>query len=283
MSSQIHHLQVGEIACTVLGDGVSQMNPDSLQRFFSDVPFEQVRAAYVDMGMDINNLNNAFNCLYIRTADEQILVDTGFGMGRQEGFGNVVPQLAEMGVQPEDITTVLITHAHGDHIMGLVTTDDKPQFPNARVLFNSVEWDYWYTENNLGEQGKAILDKVAGRVETFSIGDEIAPGVATLEAYGHTPGHTALRIESNGETLLHLVDVLHRHVQFAHPQWSPPFDSDTSLSVPTRKKWMAQAAEDGTLVLFYHLTFPGLGHIHKEGDSFKWVPIASQGAAHPLG
>jgi glyoxylase-like metal-dependent hydrolase (beta-lactamase superfamily II) len=136
-----------------------------------------------------------------------------------------------------------------------------------------LEWAYWYVEGNLQGEGRKPLEVVRENVVLFEAGDDIIPGVKTVPAYGHTPGHTGLMIESNGERLLCAVDILHRRAQFVHPEWSMSFDTDTSVSVPTRRHVLQQAADENLLMHLYHMPFPGLGHVSVEGEGFRWEPI----------
>lgn len=267
-----HTFSIGDMQCTVLSDGKSALSLERLTNIFP-ADAEAIQAAYDALGLQIENVQNNINLLLIRSGGEVILVDTGFGIGKVDGMGHAFTGLDEIGVSRDSIDKVIISHAHGDHIAGLVDPDGNLNFPNATVLFNRVEWAYWYTQKNANENSLSLLSKITHRQATFEAGDEIAPGVTAQAAYGHTPGHTALLLESNGERLLHLVDTLHRLIQFAHPEWSIAFDTDKTVSEPTRREWLAKAADDELLTLFYHLPFPGLGHITREGDAFKWNPL----------
>ncbi|MCA9913886.1 MAG: MBL fold metallo-hydrolase, partial [Anaerolineae bacterium] len=133
---------------------------------------------------------------------------------------------------------------------------------------------YWYVDGHAHGDSRKPLEIVREKVILFEAGDEIVPGVKTVAAYGHTPGHTALMLESNGERLLFAVDILHRRAQFLHPEWSMSFDSDTSVSVPTRRQMLQQAVDEDLLMLLYHMPFPGLGHVRTLGDGFTWEPIS---------
>lgn len=263
---------IGAITCTVLSDGSNTMDVEQIAKTMP-ASEEDIAAAYEALDLDVAALENHYNCLLIQTDDDTILVDTGFGIGRNEHTGQIFEGMAEHDVQPTDITKVIITHAHGDHIYGLTDEEDNLNFPNATVLFNAVEWNYWYAQGKAKGPALTVLEKVKPQKHGFFVNEEIVPGVLPLAAYGHTPGHTALLIESEGEQMVHLVDTLHRLIQFAHPNWSITFDTHKHQSEPTRRDLLGRAAEGEILTMFYHLPFPGLGHVTQEGDAYRWNPI----------
>lgn len=272
MPAHVHTLQIGDIRVTVLNDAIRPAPLERTAQYLSVSP-EAVREAYETLGLDVEKDEHHFNCLLIQSGDETVLVDAGFGEQAQPQGGNLFEGLAKMGLGAEDITRVVITHAHGDHVLGLVDELGNMKFPGVDHHFNQLEWAYWYVEGNLQGEGRKPLEVVRENVVLFEAGDDIIPGVKTVPAYGHTPGHTGLMIESNGERLLCAVDILHRRAQFVHPEWSMSFDTDTSVSVPTRRQVLQQAADENLLMHLYHMPFPGLGYVSVEGEGFRWEPI----------
>jgi len=272
MPTQTHTLTVGDLTCTVLHDAVRPAPVERTANYLSVRP-EEVRAAYETLGIDPESDTHHFNCLLIQTGSENILVDTGFGEHAQPDAGNAFAGLKELGIEPSGIGKVIITHAHGDHVAGLVNEVGQMKFPQADHYFNQLEWAYWYVDGHAQGDSRKPLEVVREKVILFEAGDEIVPGVKTIAAYGHTPGHTALMLESNGERLLFAVDILHRRAQFLHPEWSMSFDTDTSVSVPTRRQMLQQAVDEDLLMLLYHMPFPGLGHVRTLEGGFTWEPM----------
>ncbi|GAB4531359.1 MAG: MBL fold metallo-hydrolase [Anaerolineae bacterium] len=273
----IHPLKIGAIRCVVLSEGGSTFPNSKYNEYFSNVTPEEVQAGLVAIGHAEGTGASSMHPLVIESGGLRVLVDTGMGAAAQPQFGQLLPALAEAGLAPEQIDVVYITHFHGDHINGLMT-NGTPTFPNARIITGRAEWQYWTAPDNLSENLQAILTPLKDRFSFADDGDDIAPGVRVIDLFGHTPGHTGLILESQGEQLWHLVDALHRTVQFRHPEWHHRFDNLPEVASETRRGWLAKAAEAGALVLFYHLPFPGLGHVQAvddaAGDAFTWVPLA---------
>lgn len=280
MIALYHPFTVGDLQCAVLSDGLLTYDLDKLagQRF-PDVPREALAAALAAVNIPEGGIPSAFNMLMVRSGEHVLLADTGNGPGRHASAGKLPDALAAAGLSPGQITTVVITHAHGDHILGLVR-DGALAFPNARVVISRAEWAYWTDEarlNSMGDYGatmRGIFDTIAPKTVQIDPGTEIIPGVLAQAAPGHTPGHLALMLKSeSGDTLLNIVDTLHVEIQFAHPEWSISFDSNPEQSRQTRRAVLEQAADSGTLTLAFHLPFPGLGHVERDGVGFRWVPL----------
>ncbi|MEJ2367108.1 MAG: MBL fold metallo-hydrolase [Acidobacteriota bacterium] len=225
------------------------------------------------------------NAFLINTGKRLILVDTGTG-DRSKGAttGRLLSNLKAAGYRPGQVDAVLLTHMHGDHDGGL-TAGGHRVFSNATVYVNKRELDYWlnptgakYTaeqRKKISKQQHARMDPYikAGRVKTFDGAAQLFPGIRSVPAYGHTPGHTAYMVESRGERLLLWGDIVHcAEVQFSHPQVTIQYDSDPAQAEKTRLKLMAQAAKEGFLVGGAHISFPGLGHIRAGKEGYRWIP-----------
>jgi glyoxylase-like metal-dependent hydrolase (beta-lactamase superfamily II) len=214
-----------------------------------------------------------------------VLIDTGFGANAPT-TGYLLPALEAEGIAAGDIDVVLLTHLHADHFGSVADAAGKPAFPNARYLINRAEYEFWWAEPSLvelpipddfktlfREGAKGALVALEGALEQIEPGDEIAPGVTTLAAPGHTPGHLAVEVESDGERLLHIVDaagdpVLH----LQHPDWFFAPDNWPGQEILTRRQLFDRAAQEELLVLTYHFAFPGLGHVRPDGDGWLWEP-----------
>lgn len=269
-------IQIGHITCMVVQEFATMRPKDGLYNNYPNASESDIDAALTALGIE-DEIGAYQNALYIDNGTKKILVDTGMG-SKFEGFGNIIPHLKEEGIQPEDIDIVFITHFHGDHINGLVDADGNPNFPNAHYVTSQAEWNYWMNENAIAEFGEqrgypAIIQPLEDKFSFVNHGDTLAIGVTAVEMPGHTMGHTGLMIESEGEKLFHVVDLLHHDVQFAHPDWHHRFDTDKPLAVSSRRAMLQRAADENLLTAFYHLAFPALGHITVDGDGYKFVPI----------
>lgn len=272
MNPAPYTFRVGHAACTVLLDGMSRLDVERMLKRFPDVPEAEQRRAYADLGLTLEDATSWLNVLLVRLDGETLLIDTGEG-------GRLLAQMQQAGIAPETVTQVIITHTHGDHVQGLLAADGQPAFPNATYVITAAELAAWESRIDAGlADHRPLVTLMQQRgLRQIDLDAEILPGVRAVPIPGHTPGQIGVRIESAGESLLHLADLLHSPMQFAHPEWSVRFDADTTQSVPTRRAALAQAADSGTLTLFYHLAFPGLGRVTRAGQAFAWEPLPPSG------
>ena len=275
MSGKTHRLQIGDIPCIVLHEGPSTASPpkptaEDVQNRFPNAPIDEINDVLQTYGYA---QPSSLNALFIESAGTRILVDAGMGNVAGPTLGHIPAALQSEGISADDIDIVFITHFHGDHIFGLLHDDGTPRYPNSRTITAQAEWDYWMSEttlNAIGQERATDLRKTfAPLQDTLSFlnaGDTLAPGVTLVDVAGHTPGHCGLLIESNGERLLDVVDVLHSLAQFTYTHWHFAFDTDGPLAEQNRKGALGRAADERLLTLFYHLPFPGLGHVTRTED-----------------
>jgi glyoxylase-like metal-dependent hydrolase (beta-lactamase superfamily II) len=231
-----------------------------------------------------------FTPAIVNTGKELILFDTGNGASgfvpRPDG-GWLAAQLGPAGFSPEQIGVVVLTHAHPDHIGGLME-DGRRLFPRARYVIGEKEYDFWSREDRLsappegneyktGRLFRANVVPLAGQISFLKPGGEVAPGIRAVEAYGHTPGHLAFHIESRGKRLLFWGDCAHHEVaSLARPEWHAFFDMDKEQGAATRKRIYAMAAAERLLVAGYHASFPSLGFVQKASQGYRWLPVSYQ-------
>jgi glyoxylase-like metal-dependent hydrolase (beta-lactamase superfamily II) len=274
MSAHSYSFTVGEITCVALLDGSSLLGKDGILRRFPDATEAECRQAYADVGQSLDEATTYFNVLAARIGDQTILVDAGEG-GKPKG-GHLPDSLRLAGIQPEAVTMVVITHAHGDHVLGLLTDDHQPIFPNATYTMSQQEMAFWQARIEAGtaDHGSIVAMLERQGLRLFDKTEEILPELTAIPIPGHTPGQVAVLIESGNQRLVHMADLLHTPMQFAHPEWSPTFDADVSQSVTTRRAALGFASDEDILTMFYHLPFPGLGRVKRAQRGFIWEPLA---------
>jgi glyoxylase-like metal-dependent hydrolase (beta-lactamase superfamily II) len=279
MASNRKSFSVGDIQCIAINDGTFSYPPDW---FFSNVPQEQLESSLRDHNLSLTQVVSPYTCLVIKAGQHKALVDTGAD-GLAPTTGDLLKHLKAEGITPEEITTVVLTHAHPDHIGGVLDTSGKPAFPNARYVMSKTEWDFWTPTPDLRSTGmddhvKELLVNCALKnlpplkacMELLEAEKEIVPGVRAIPAPGHTPGHIVLVISSAKEQLLHMADTVLHPMHLEHPAWRTIFDLNQDDAATTRRRLLDRAAADKLSVLAYHFPFPGLGHVTSTGSAWRW-------------
>lgn len=227
---------------------------------------------------------NGFTPVLIDTGEERVLFDTGFGAdGRANGLGQLEANLKAAGYTPDQISIVVLTHLHGDHIGGLMN-GETPAFPNARYVIGQTEYDFWTSPDRAGtpaENGaKAVNAKVKPLAEKATFikpGDTVVPGIVSEEAFGHTPGHMIFQMESDGNRLVLTADTANHYVaSLRRPDWEVVFDADKQRAAATRKRVFDQIATDRIPFIGYHMPFPSVGYIEKLDVGYRFVPASYQ-------
>lgn len=243
---------------------------------------DEVRALMRDNLLPETRYQPGFSPLVLNTGRELVLFDTGNG---ENGFvprpngGWLAAGLAPAGIRAEDIDVVVLSHGHPDHVGGLME-GGRPLFPNARYAISAIEYDYWAPEGkHTGDLEKfaAVFrtntKAIADRFTFLKPGDAVVPGVTAIEAYGHTPGHLNFRIESAGQAIYFWGDCAHHQVaSLARPDWHCVFDNDKEQGAATRKRVYDMLATERIAVIGYHMPFPSVGYIERQGPSgYRWL------------
>lgn len=280
-----YRFMLGAFEVTVLSDG-SYTLPTSLLGI--NVPREKVTSFLEANLLSPDERVSHVNIPLINTGKELILVDVGGGANWMPGAGKLTENLQAAGYQPEDVDKVILTHGHPDHIWGLIDEfEEAPRFPNAEYIISATEWDFWTTNKameTLPEMflgfavgAKNHLPPVAEKTRRIKPGEEIIPGIVSVDTPGHTFGHLSVVITSKGESLLATADTItHPFISFEHPGWWPRTDLDSKMAEKSRRKMLEMAATDKHLTLVYHVSFPGLGHVARKGPAYRWVPATWQ-------
>ncbi len=210
------------------------------------------------------NIPNIIDILVVNTGDDLILFDTGLGASNQ-----LISTLGAVGITPDDVTKVIISHFHPDHVNGL-SSDSGLTYPNAEVFFPQPEFDQMPADHAAVAKLQPAMD--VDMVTLYNDGDSLASGVTAMAAHGHTPGHMALMIESNGASLLNIVDsAINVYSGTEHPDWHVRFDSIPDMAVENRKRLFAMSSDDNVRLFGYHFPFPGLGFAARQGDADTWL------------
>ena len=278
--SQIYRRKLGSYEITVLGDGYV----DLAHEIWANPSADKLDAHLAKAFQPPGSIRNGVNAYLITTGEKLILVDSGAAELFGPDAGLFPGNLSQVGLKPEDIDKVLITHMHPDHIAGLLTNDGGMLIPDAEIHVESIELDYW---TNLEAQTKSVeISKpwfdlgrgwkkaYDGRINTFSGETYLGDGITAFPLPGHSPGHTGYRVESEGESLLIIGDaVLSAAIQFAEPEAMAIWDTSAEDSIKTRKRLFDMAATDRIPITATHIPFPSFGYVDRRADgSYAYVP-----------
>lgn len=270
----------GDMVIQTVSDGSLTLPFDFI---FEPVPADVREATIARFGLDGEVLTPPCNLTLLRHGDRVVLFDAGSGSGFQPTAGSIVEALEVAGLGVDDITHVVFTHGHPDHLWGVLDDFDDPLFASAEHLIGRQEFDYWTDPATVGTIGTARqafaigaerrLSVLADALTFFDDGDEVLPGVEAVLTPGHTPGHMAFVLASGDETLMVVGDAIgNHHVALTHPGVPTGADQDMPTAAATRTALLDRVVADATRIAGFHLPDGGLGRIDRSGEGYIFLP-----------
>ncbi|TMM52851.1 MBL fold metallo-hydrolase [Sulfitobacter sabulilitoris] len=273
-------LSLGDIEVTTVSDGHLVLPGQFL---FPDLPEDELDSILSQHGVSRDAVQPPCNVTLMRARGRTVLFDAGSGDGFMPSAGRLRDALGAIGIMPEDVTDVVLTHGHPDHLWGVLDDFDDPMFANASYLMGQREFDYWSdpdTVDSIGPERAAFAVGAARRLEAiaehctfFGDAEELLPGVMAHATFGHTPGHMGFEIRQGSEAVLVAGDAIgNHHVAFARPDWRSGADQDRDMGAATRLRLLDMLAQDQTMLIGFHLPDGGIGRVERSGDAYRFVP-----------
>jgi glyoxylase-like metal-dependent hydrolase (beta-lactamase superfamily II) len=278
-----NRFKLGSFEVTAINDGARVMD-DPHTIFGEDQEQAAVAELLEENFLPSDRLVNSFTPTLVNTGSDLILFDTGLGAGAREGgLGQLRLRIEASGYSPDDVSIVVLTHFHGDHIGGLME-DGAPVFANARYIAGQAEYDFWTAEERMSgptegnaQAVQATVVPLAENMTFIGDGDEVVPGVSGMLAAGHTPGHMVFHLESEGRRLMLTADTANHYVaSLQRPDWHVRFDMDKEAGAQSRRRVFDMIASERIPFIGYHMPFPAAGFIEKVDDGFRFVPVSYQ-------
>lgn len=281
-------LKLGELELFVLTDGY--IREENVNTFASRANVSELKSILTDHFRPDHYIDLAMNILLIKTKDKLIMMDAGMGNFADERTGFLLKSLQKAGFSPKDITDIFISHAHPDHIGGVIDKKQNLVFPNANIFISKIEHDFWMKAslkdfnnsalknhpevlNQIIPALQNILKTIQPKLKFYDFDNPLYKYFSFQLAPGHTPGLTITTISSGNEKLLYIADLIHSDIiLFPHPDWGFSGDTDLDIATASRRKNLQQLAETKTKAFASHLPWPGLGFTKTKSGAFEWFP-----------
>lgn len=268
VSPDVSAVRIGTLEATALRDGAIKV-PASDAKASPWANVAEVSALLTSAGVTDGTIHLPIQPLLVRDGERVVLIDAGAG-GQMGTEGKLVASLRAAGVEPGQVTDVLISHAHGDHVGGLVGADGRLTFPNAVIRMSAPEWAFARAG---AEEAGALLAAISPKVEPFAPGAQVTPSIKAVPLAGHTPGHSGYEIVSGDDRLLYIGDAMHSSIiSVQRPEWRNSWDSDNARAVATRQDLLERGVTGTRRIYGVHFPFPGVGRFQRVDDGFIWIP-----------
>lgn len=276
-------MKLGSMDLVALNDGVVRRPLG--QEFVTNAPLEQVKSLLASQNLPTDYVDVPYTPFLVASGNRRFLFDTGFADNGPPTTGRLRANLEAAGYKMEDITDVVISHYHGDHINGLRNKDGSLVFARARVHVPAPEHAFWMDEARMNaapqaaqgafQNARRVLGSIpADQLVRFEPGAEIAPGIVSSAAFGHTPGMSIFRIASEGQSFHYVADVTNIPSLFArNPDWSVVFDMDPNMARVTRRRVFDLMVKERALTGGFHFPFPAFGHMEAAGSGYQFQPV----------
>lgn len=272
-------LSLGSLQFDILSDGTLTLPGDFI---LGGMPQDEMKEIIGRYDLPTDQLTPPCNVTLLRDGTNTVLFDAGAGHDFMPTAGKLPAALEALGVGTDEITHILLTHAHPDHLWGLLDDFDDPMFPQAEILIGQAELDYWTdpdTIDSIGEARTAFvvgaqrrLETVADNIRTVADGEEVLSGIAARLTPGHTPGHLAYEVRSGTESVMVLGDAIgNHHVAFEQPEWASGADQQPDMAAVTRARLLDQLTSEQTTLIGFHLPEGGIGRAERVGDAYRFV------------
>jgi glyoxylase-like metal-dependent hydrolase (beta-lactamase superfamily II) len=283
-----YRYKVGTHEVTVVTDGVNRFRfPDA---FVTNKNRDEVNAGITGfhMGVEKDHVAVPYSPIVVNTGSKLVVIDTGtseVNFERSKGAaGQFHANLKAAGIEAGQVDAVIISHFHGDHINGLLGTDNKPKFPNAEILVPAAEWKYFMDDGEMNKQTidrmkgvfsnlRRVFDALGRKVTQYEPNKEVAPGITSVATYGHTPGHMSFVVASGNSKVFVQSDLTNIPLFVRNPGWHLMFDQDAQMAEATRRKTYDMISTEKMPVQGFHYPFPALAYIEKAGTGYREVPV----------
>lgn len=275
-----YRFKVGSLTVTTVHDGHFRR---PVEGFVRGVPTVDVQALLAEQGMPRDSLTVPFTVTFVETPRGLVVFDAGTGGQMAPTAGQLAANMRAAGLDPARVTTVVVSHFHGDHITGLTTAQDEAVFPNAEIVVPAAEWAFWTDEGNAsrapeGQRGTFAntarrFAPYRARIRQVADGAEAVPGIRAVAAHGHTPGHTVYHVADGSDEMMFLADLTNRpEVNARRPEWQIVFDMDGVMATAARRRVMDRVSADRMRVTAYHFPFPANGFMVHDGEGYRFAP-----------
>ncbi len=277
-------MKLGAMEIIALNDGA--LRRPLGEEFVRNAPLEQVKAMLASQNLPTDYVDIPFTAFLVVSGENRFLIDTGFADNGPPTTGRLRTNLAAAGYKPEDINHVILSHYHGDHINGLRAKDGSLVFPRAKVHVPAPEHAFWMDDARMNaappamQGGFQAVRRVFGglpadQLVRFEPGAELAPGITSSAAFGHTPGMSVFTIRSEGQSFMYVADVTNVPSLFARsPDWAVAFDMDAEMARQTRRRVFDMLVKEKTVAGGFHFPFPAFGTMEAAGNGYQFKPMA---------